>query len=102
MVLWRLPSPRHAATGEARDAGTAGETPVAQGDVAATPAPAAAATPVTALFQRDRERLRTVVVPVLGLALIDLVGSVAGGGLGVLTVILAVSPGSGRRGDRAS
>ena len=88
-VLWRLPSPRRAATGEARDVATAGETPVAQGDVAAAPAPAAAATPVTALT--DRERLRTVVVPVLGLALIDLVGSVAGGGLGVLTVVIAVS-----------
>ncbi|HEX7399958.1 MAG TPA: cyclic nucleotide-binding domain-containing protein, partial [Candidatus Limnocylindrales bacterium] len=45
--------------------------------------------PVTALT--DRERLRAVVVPVLGLALIDLVGSVAGGGLGVLTVVIAVS-----------
>jgi MFS family permease len=88
-VLWRLPSPRRAATGEARDAGTAGETPVAQGDVAAAPAPTAAATQVTA--PTDRERLRTVVVPVLGLALIDLVGSVAGGGLGVLTVVIAVS-----------
>ena len=88
-VLWRLPSPRRAATGEARDAGTAGETPVAQGDVAAAPAPAATRSPVTALT--DRERLRAVVVPVLGLALIDLVGSVAGGGLGVLTVVIAVS-----------
>jgi MFS family permease len=39
----------------------------------------------------DRERVRRVVVPVLGLALIDLVGSVAGGGLGVLTVVIAVS-----------
>jgi MFS family permease len=88
-VLWRLPSPKRGAAGEARDAGTAGETPVAQGGVAAAPAPAAAATLVTALT--DRERLRTVVVPVLGLALIDLVGSVAGGGLGVLTVVIAVS-----------
>ncbi len=96
-VLWRLPSPGHAATGEARDPSTAGETPVAHGDVAATPAPAAAATPVTDAAPTqptstvDRERLRTVVVPVLGLALIDLVGSVAGGGLGVLTVVIAVS-----------
>ena len=38
----------------------------------------------------DRKALRRVVVPVLGLALIDLVGSVAGGGLGVLTVVIAV------------
>ena len=97
VVLWRLPSPRHGVIGEVRAAGEVrepGEAPAAaDGTAAATGTemppmltPASALTPGGV----DRKVLRPVVVPVLGLALIDLVGSVAGGGLSVLTVVIAV------------
>jgi MFS family permease len=97
VVLWRLPSPRHGVIGEVRAAGEVrepGEAPAAaDGTAAATGTemppmltPASALTPGGV----DRKVLRRVVVPVLGLALIDLVGSVAGGGLSVLTVVIAV------------
>ncbi len=119
VVLWRLPSPPRGAAGEAshagmaREAGTEGGSPVAPMGDAATPGPSTAPTlvpgptpehgstpvsgstpghgPTAVNGPTDRDRVRTVVVPVLGLALIDLAGSVAGGGLGVLTVIIAVS-----------
>ncbi len=104
VVLWRLPSPRRGVIGEVRAAGEVrepGEAPAAaDGTAAATGTemppmltPASALTPGGV----DRKVLRRVVVPVLGLALIDLVGSVAGGGLSVLTVVIAV--GSLRAGD---
>jgi len=97
VVLWRLPSPRRSVIGEVRAAGEVrepGEAPAAaDGTAAATGiemppvlTPASALTPGGV----DRKVLRRVVVPVLGLALIDLVGSVAGGGLSVLTVVIAV------------
>lgn len=86
VVLWRLPSPRRGVTDEVREAAEPGETPAAATVAAAGTAP----TPTPSPSRADREALRRVVVPVLGLALIDLVGSVAGGGLGVLTVVIAV------------
>ncbi len=91
LVLWRLPSPKRVARTEAREAGTPGE---------AAPTEAGTATQQGAAPRVADGRLsRTVVVPVLGLALIDLVGSAAGGGLGVLTVVIAVgSLGSGEAG----
>jgi MFS family permease len=98
VVLWRLPSPRRGVIGEVREAGGPGEAPTAATGTAATtgaetpPTPAPASTPTLTLTpgRVDRKALRRAVVPVLGLALIDLVGSVAGGGLGVLTVVIAV------------
>jgi MFS family permease len=83
VVLWRLPSPRRPARGQQHEEDRpveAGETPGTSGAIPASPPGRA-----------DRERLRRVVIPVVGLALIDLVGSVAGGGLGVLTVVIAVT-----------
>jgi MFS family permease len=79
VVLWRLPPPRRGVTDEMREPG---EASAAAAGTATGPTP----TPARA----DRETLRRVVVPVLGLALIELTGSVAGGGLGVLTVVIAV------------
>ena len=101
VVLWRLPSPRRGVIGEVREAGGPGEAPTAATGTAATtgaettgaetpPTPAPASIPTLTPGRVDRKALRRVVVPVLGLALIDLVGSVAGGGLGVLTVVIAV------------
>ena len=97
VVLWRLPSPRRGVIGEVREQGAGrepGEAPAAADGTAAatgtemppTPMPRPSLTPGGV----DRKVLRRVVVPVLGLALIDLVGSVAGGGLSVLTVVIAV------------
>ena len=97
VVLWRLPSPRRGVVGEVREADELGDA----GEPGATPATTTGTEPAAILIptatastpapgQADRQRLRRVVVPVLGLALIDLVGSVAGGGLGVLTVVIAV------------
>ena len=87
-VLWRLPSPRRAAPGRGPGDDNASRSPEApDGPPAATPAPPPPATRTRA----DPERLRRVVAPVVGLALIDLVSSVAGGGLGVLTVVIAVT-----------
>ena len=89
-VLWRLPSPRRAATeagaGTGSEAGAPDE-PGSELTAALAPAPTATLIPAPA----DRAQRRRVVVPVVGLALIDLVGSVAGGGLGVLTVVIAVT-----------
>jgi len=103
VVLWRLPSPRRGVIGEVRAAGEVrepGEAPAAAAGTAAATGtemppmltPASALTPASTPTpgRVDRKALRRVVVPVLGLALIDLVGSVAGGGLGVLTVVIAV------------
>jgi MFS family permease len=88
VVLWRLPSPGRGVAAEGRETAepvggaTAAAGTAAVGSVAPPPAP----TPGPS----DRQALRRAAVPVLGLALIDLVGSVAGGGLGVLTVVIAV------------
>jgi len=90
VVLWRLPSPRRAVIGEVREAGEVGEAPASATGTAATPTPTPAPSPTPTPGRADHKALRRVVVPVLGLALIDLVGSVAGGGLGVLTVVIAV------------
>jgi len=100
VVLWRLPSPRRGVIGEVREAGAAGEVREpgeAPAAAAGTAAATGTATPSTLTpastptpGRVDHKALRRVVVPVLGLALIDLVGSVAGGGLGVLTVVIAV------------
>ena len=86
VVLWRLPSPRTPAV----------QADVASGQTTATPGSEATATPVGAPAE---PAVRRVFVPVLGLALIDLAGAVAGGGLSVLTVVIAVSTfGSGDAG----
>jgi len=92
VVLWRLPSPRRGAADEARDATRPGAAPpaAAAADTATGTTADVAPAPTPAPDRTDGEGLRRVVVPVLGLALIDLVGSVAGGGLGVLTVVIAV------------
>ncbi len=68
VVLWGLPRNRPAADGAPVDAGAA---------VAAAPvAPALG---------------RAVLVPIIGLSIIDVVGSVAGGGLSVMTVVIATT-----------
>jgi MFS family permease len=106
VVLWRLPSPRRGVIDEVREAGAAGEVgepgeaPAAAAGTAAatgtetpstlTPPPTLTPASTPTPGRVDHKALRRVVVPVLGLALIDLVGSVAGGGLGVLTVVIAV------------
>ena len=91
VVLWRLPSPKRVPRTEAREAGTHGE-------AAATEAGHAMQEGAGARVAGGRLP-RTVVVPLLGLALIDVVGGAAGGGLGVLTVVIAVgSLGSGEAG----
>jgi MFS family permease len=92
VVLWRLPSPRRGAADEARVATRPGAAPpaAAAADTATGTTADVAPAPTPAPDRTDGEGLRRVVVPVLGLALIDLVGSVAGGGLGVLTVVIAV------------
>jgi MFS family permease len=91
IVLWRLPSPKRGAAVEKTETGPQGEGPAA----AAGAAPAASA----AEGRLDPGLPRSVLVPVLGLALIDFAGSVAGGGLSVLTVVIAVgSLGSGEAG----
>ena len=103
VVLWRLPRSVGKPAGDevaevaaaaeiapapevelaAAAAATPDATPfVAPAAPAITPAPAAAATP--ALESR-------ILVPLLGLALIDVIGSVVGGGLSVLTVIIATT-----------
>jgi MFS family permease len=88
VVLWRLPSPPRGATGPA-------ETPGGT----SSPAALAAAAADTARDQAARDAFRRVRVPVVGLALIDIVGSVAGGGIAVLTVVIAVgSLGAGEAG----
>jgi len=88
VVLWRLPSPPRGATG-----------PVATSDEASSPAALAAAAADATRDQAARDAFRRVRVPVLGLALIDIVGSVAGGGIAVLTVVIAVgSLGAGEAG----
>ena len=87
-VLWRLPSPRRAATGPRAADDGAGETPEPPDSAlraSSTPAPPESRT------RADPARLRRVVVPVVGLAVIDLVGGFAGGGLSVLTVVIAVT-----------
>lgn len=97
VVLWRLPSPRRGASVEASQAGEADGARPGDADGAQVATPAAVPTPSPG--PADRERLRRVVVPVVGLALIDLVGSAAGGGLSVLTVVIAVgSLGAGDEG----
>jgi MFS family permease len=70
IVLWGLPRnrPAEAAAPVDAEAGAAGET----SPVSTAPGPA-------------------VLVPVVGLAIIDVIGSVAGGGLSVLTVIIATT-----------
>jgi len=88
VVLWRLPSPQRGATGPG---GTPGE--------ASSPASLAAAAADATRDQAARDAFRSVRVPVLGLALIDIAGSVAGGGISVLTVVIAVgSLGAGEAG----
>jgi MFS family permease len=82
VVLWRLPSPKRGVADEVREAGEPGKAVTAPAATVTAPGPAPGRT--------DRRVLRRALVPVLGLALIDLVGSVAGGGLGVLTVVIAV------------
>jgi predicted MFS family arabinose efflux permease len=91
VVLWRLPSPRRSGTGVTGGPAAAGERPGLSAGAAHEPSPGP---------EHPRPALsRSVVVPVLGLALIDVVGSAAGGGLGVLTVVIAVSTlGSGEAG----
>ena len=89
-VLWRLPSPRRAASGPERGEDRAGDGPGPQSNTPTASPPAAPAAPVQT-EPSERARRRRVVRPVLGLALIDLVGSFAGGGLGVLTVVIAVT-----------
>jgi MFS family permease len=78
-VLWQLPSTRGTSAPAAEPAaptdapaGEHGETP---------PAPPAAAAPSS----------RDILVPVAGLALLDIVGGFAFGGLSVLTVVLATT-----------
>ncbi len=78
VVLWGLPRNRPDEDGAPVDADAT--VPVAATPVAPAPGPAASAVPGPA-----------VLVPVIGLALIDIVGSVAGGGLSVLTVIIATT-----------
>src|SRR5512140_822589 len=94
-VLWRLPSPRRATTvGEPlTGAPTAAESATGriEGSPGAAPPKATAPAQIPGPGRTDRARLRRVLVPVVGLALIDLVGSVAGGGLSVLTVVIAVT-----------
>jgi MFS family permease len=93
-VLWRLPSPRRGVVAEVREAGEPGESPAAAAGGATASAPASTQAPTAkqapTAGRADRESLRRVRVPVLGLALIDIVGSFAGGGIGVLTVVIAV------------
>ena len=72
VVLWRLPSTR----------GSAGS--------AASPAPTSSLTP-EAPVEPPRASLRPVLVPILGLGLLNVVGSFAFGGLSILTVVLAGS-----------
>ena len=97
VVLWRLPSPKRGAVAAPRETVGPVDGPVA---LAGGPAAGTATTPpVPPADSSDREALRRAAIPVLGLALIDLVGSMAGGGLGVLTVVIAVeSLGSGDAG----
>ena len=90
-VLWQLPSPKRGTAAERTETGPQGEGPAS---------PAGAAPGARATQGRQGPGLpRSVLVPVLGLALIDIAGSVAGGGLSVLTVVIAVgSLGSGEAG----
>ncbi len=81
VVLWGLPRNRPAEAGAAVDGGTA----EARAAVDADPAEARAAVPLAQVLERS------VLVPVVGLAIIDIVGSIAIGGLSVLTVIIATT-----------
>ncbi len=97
VVLWRLPTPGRSTATALRDAAEPVDGLAAA--IGSQAAGVAAAPPATALGPSNREALRRAALPVLGLALIDFVGSVAGGGLGVLTVVIAVgSLGSGDAG----
>jgi len=98
VVLWRLPSPRRGVPGEfpegvpgAREPSDAPARATGTESTAATGIqPAASPTPTPAPGRVGREALRRVAIPVVGLALIDLGSSFAFGGLGVLTVVMAV------------
>jgi hypothetical protein len=83
-VLWQLPSTRGASAPAAEPAGThePARTDAPPGEPAETaPAPAVAAAPSP----------RDILAPVTGLALLDVVGGFAFGGLSVLTVVLATT-----------
>ena len=87
VVLWRLPRniPQAARIPVGQEpAGLPAEGGAPAADLApgAAPAPAPAAAPAME---------RRILVPILGLALIDVIGSVAGGGLSVLTVVIATT-----------
>lgn len=87
IVLWGLP--RNVA---GAGSGAVAVEPDATPD--APPAPASAPTPAPASADVPAPSLamdRRVLVPLLGLALIDVIGSVVGGGLSVLTVVIATT-----------
>ena len=93
VVLWGLPrnvgKPATAA-GAAESVPVAETAPGAPADAAtltaSAPALMPAEAPVSAPIMESR-----ILVPILGLALIDVIGSVVGGGLSVLTVIIATT-----------
>ena len=83
VVLWGLP-PSVATAAASTEGEAAGETPERDSP------PAAGSPPVIGPpLRRDMDR--RVVVPIVGLALIDVVGAAAGGGLSVLTVVIATT-----------
>ena len=84
-ILWRLPSTRGQVAPEADDATT--EPPAETTAEPADEAPAApAAGPTTAASGPAQ---RSILVPLSGLAVLAVVAGFVGGGLGVLTVVLA-------------
>ncbi len=87
-VLWGLP--RSVANAEPAGAGVEPGTPPAAveagGARAEAAAPAAETAPVPPPAMESR-----ILVPILGLALIDFIGAAVGGGLSVLTVIIATT-----------
>jgi len=87
MVLWGLPRSvasqgTAAVTEPPVQQGAPGAAPVAEPGPGLAPAPAPARMPVIE---------SRILVPLLGLALIDVIGSAVGGGLSVLTVIIATT-----------
>jgi MFS family permease len=85
IVLWGLPRSIAAAPPEASTIAPDAAPGVTPG-VDAAPAEGAAPAPLRAPAIEKR-----VLVPILGLALIEIIGSVVGGGLSVLTVIIATT-----------
>jgi MFS family permease len=89
VVLWRLPrSVANPVTAVAAGASAPEGAPGATADAVSVgaPAPGPGAAPAPASVMESR-----ILVPLLGLAVIDVIGNVVGGGLSVLTVIIATT-----------